>query len=74
MYVNIDESRHQKLAVKPEYGKIINDCQQTRKQPSFQTMLGIRMIRMLLSFTDPDPLVRGTDTASDPDPSIIKQK
>jgi hypothetical protein len=27
-----------------------------------------------LGLPDPDPLVRGTDLAPDPDPSIIKQK
>ena len=76
MYVNIDESRHQKLTVKPEHTKIINDCQQSRKQPSFQPMLEIRirMIRMLLGLMDPDPLDEGTDTDPDPDPSITKQK
>jgi hypothetical protein len=30
----------------------------------------IRRIRMLLSLPDPDPLVRGTDPAPEPDPSF----
>jgi hypothetical protein len=33
----------------------------------------IRMIHKILGLPDPDPLVRGTDQDSDPDPSIIKQ-
>jgi hypothetical protein len=28
---------------------------------------------MFLGFLNPDPLVRGTDTAPDPDPSIISK-
>jgi hypothetical protein len=44
---------------------------------SRKPMVRIR-IRKFLSLQDPDPLVRGTDPASDPssdpDPSIIKQK
>ncbi len=38
-----------------------------------QSVLRIR-IRMFLGLSEPDPLVRGTDPAPDPDPSIIKQK
>ncbi len=33
----------------------------------------IRRIPMFLALPDPDPLVRGTDPVTDPDPSIIKQ-
>jgi hypothetical protein len=34
----------------------------------------IRRIRMFLGLPDRDPFVRGTDPATDPDPSNIKQK
>ncbi len=34
----------------------------------------IRRIRMFLNLSDLDPLVRFTDLARDPDPSINKQK
>jgi hypothetical protein len=43
----------------------------------FKAVLGIRIriqirrIRMFLGLPDPDLLVRGTDSASDPDPSLF---
>jgi hypothetical protein len=40
-----------------------------------ETVLRIRIAMFLgLLDPDPDPLVRGTDPAPDPEPSIIKQK
>jgi hypothetical protein len=41
-----------------------------RQVPVFR--IQIRRIHMFLGLQDPDPVVRGTDTA--PDPFIIKQK
>jgi hypothetical protein len=40
----------------------------------YQYWISICRICMFLDLLDPDPLVRGTGTASNPDPSIIKQK
>jgi hypothetical protein len=48
----------------------------TNFSPQFRPVLRIRIrrIHMFLGLTDPDLLVRDTDPAPDPDPSIIKQK